>query len=77
MIPVKEISMLPSPIACALSSEQWQQAAVNRDGKVAIGMQNTLGSCWMKVIPKNKRQGADGSCSLCSASVLLSAPFLH
>lgn len=77
MIPVKEISTLPSPIACALSSEQWQQAAVNRDEKVAIGMQNTLGSCWMKVIYENKRQREDGSCSLCSASVLLSASFLH
>lgn len=77
MIPVKEISTLPSPIACALSSEQWQQAAVNWDGKVAIGMQNALGSCWMKVIHENERQREDGSCYLCSASVLLSAPFLH
>ncbi|OWK64402.1 Sodium/glucose cotransporter 4 [Lonchura striata] len=29
IIPVKEISTLPSPVACGLSSEWWQQAAVS------------------------------------------------
>lgn len=77
MIPAKEISMLPSLIACSLSSEQRQQAAVNSGGKVATGMQKTLGCCWMKVIHEDKTQRENGFCSLSSASVLVSAPFLH
>lgn len=36
IIPVKEISTLSSPVACGLSSEWWQQAAVSEVGKLSL-----------------------------------------